>query len=362
MPIPEQRNLDDARKVLRDWFAAKLPDASDLELGPLAGPASTGFSNETLIFDATWNEGGTPGSEGFVVRVKPTEHTVFLESDFESQYRVMRALSDHTDVPLAPLHWFEADESVLGAPYFVMGKVEGWVPGDSPFYTQAGWFVDEATPAQREALSLNGLAAMQQIHSADVDALGLRFLDKPQYGKPGLDQQINYYEAAFEWATRGPNRIADAAREWVRANRPSSQEDLCLAWGDARINNQMFGPDQQVIAVFDWEMTTLADPMMDLGWWLFLDRHFHDGIDVARQPGFPTRERMVERYEELSGAPAHDLEFYEVFAGLRFAVVMMRIATLLVDFEVMPADADLAENNTVTIILADLLGLPRPGA
>lgn len=362
MPIPEQRDLDQARKIIRDWLAAKLPDADGLELSPIGGPASTGFSNETLIFDATWTEDGTPQTAGYVLRVKPTSHTIFLESDFESQFKVMSAMSEHTDVPLPPLHWFEADESVLGAPFFVMGKVDGWVPSDAPAYTEGGWFVDEATPEQRAALSFNGLEAMQKIHAADVDALGFRFLEKPHYGKPGLDQQIGYYEASFDWATTGPNPIADAAREWVRANRPSTPEDLRLSWGDARINNQMFGPDQRVVAVLDWEMTTLADPMMDLGWWLFLDRHFHEGMDIERHPGFPTREQMIARYEELSGAPTHDLEFYEIFAGLRFAVVMMRVAAMLVDFELMPADADLPTNNTVTKLVADLLGLPRPGA
>jgi aminoglycoside phosphotransferase (APT) family kinase protein len=70
---------------------------------------------------------------------------------------------------------------------------------------------------------------------------------------------------------------------------------------------------------------------------------------------------VVARYEQTSGRTARDLHFYEVFAGLRFAIVMMRIGKLLVDFELMPADNDMAENNAVTRVLADLLDLPQPG-
>jgi aminoglycoside phosphotransferase (APT) family kinase protein len=138
----------------------------------------------------------------------------------------------------------------------------------------------------------------------------------------------------------------------------------------------MFDDDGNVVAVFDWEMVTLADPMMDLAWWLFLDRHFHEGMPapgrhgeaygsgppgVPRMEGFPTREEMLTRYEELTGWKPHDIEFYEVFAGLRFAVVMMRIASLVVEFELLPSDTDMGTNNIVTRLVAAKLGLPAPG-
>src|SRR5262249_15748084 len=147
--------------------------------------------------------------------------------------------------------------------------------------------------------------------------------------------------------------------------------------GDCRINNQTFDDDGNVVAVFDWEMVTLADPMMDLAWWLFLDRHFHEGMPgvdadggafgsgppgMPRMEGFPTREQMLERYERLTGWRPHDIEFYEVFAGLRFAVVMMRIAALVVEFELLPSDTDMDRNNIVTRLLPPKLALPAPGA
>ena len=362
MPIPEQRNLDKARDVIREWLVGKLPDVRDLSISPLIGPAFTGFSNETLLFDASWAEGGEARSAGYVIRVKPTAHTIFLEADFDTQYQVIKTLSEHTDVPVAPVHWFEDDESVLGAPFFVMGKLEGNVPADNPPYTQTGWLLDEATPGVRERVVESGLEALTRIHQVDWRKLDLDFLDKPQYGSTGIDQQITYYERSFEWASQGkPQPIAKAALDWVKANKPTGEQHIALAWGDARINNQMFDDDGNVVAVFDWEMVTLADPMMDLAWWLFLDRHFHEGMPAPRLEGFPTREHMLVRYEQLTGWKAHDLEFYEVFAGLRFAVVMMRIAALVVEFELLPSDTDMDTNNIVTRLLAAKLGLPAPG-
>jgi aminoglycoside phosphotransferase (APT) family kinase protein len=367
MPIPEQRDLEQARGILADWLAKQRPELSDVEVGPISGPAFTGFSNETLLFDASWSEDGTPGGQSLVLRVKPTQHTVFLEADFEQQYLVLRTLGAHSTVPVPPVQWYEADESYLGAPFFVMGRVAGRVPADNPPYTLQGWLLDESTPAERRVLVESGLGALAAIHGVDWRELGLEVLSKPQYGQLGFEQQLRYYERSYEWAQADAgfpaSAVSRATLEWVQAHAPDHDPEITLCWGDARINNQLFGPDHRVAAVLDWEMVTLADPMMDLGWWLFLDRHFHEGMPAPRLEGFPTRDEMVTMYERASGRTARDLEFYEMFAGLRFAVVMMRIATLVAGFGLMPLEAaeEMAANNAVTRVLADQLGLPAPG-
>jgi aminoglycoside phosphotransferase (APT) family kinase protein len=361
MPIPEQRNLEEARGIIGKWLAEQHPGATDVEIGPIGGPAATGFSNETLLFDASWTKNGTACTEPLVLRVKPTAHTVFLESDFESQYKVLSALGAHTGVPVPTMRWYEADDTWLGAPFFVMDRVDGRAPGDAPPYTLEGWLMSEATPQQRRTLVETGLDAMVAIHAVDWRALGFEFLDKPQYGKLGFEQQMRYYETSLDWAAGGrpAPRIATATMEWIRANAPEVDPEITVCWGDARINNQLFGADYRLAAVLDWEMVTLADPMMDLGWWLFLDIYFHEAQGAPRMEGFPTREEMVARYEQVSGRAARDLDFYKVFAGLRFTVVMMRIARLMVEFEVMsPDDADaMAANNPVINATAELLGL-----
>jgi aminoglycoside phosphotransferase (APT) family kinase protein len=367
MPIPEQRDLEEARGILARWLAEQMPGARDVAVGPITGPAFTGFSNETMLFDASWTEGGAPVTQKLVARVKPTQHTVFLEADFEQQYLVLRTLGQHTRVPVPPVRWYETDSSYLGAPFFVMGHIDGRVPQDNPPYTLQGWLLEESTPEQRRTLVESGLRALASIHAVDWRTLGLDVLSKPQYGRLGFEQQLRYYEASFDWTEREAGfpapAVPRAALEWVQAHAPAHDPEIALCWGDARINNMLFGPDHEVVAVLDWEMVTLADPMMDLAWWLFLDLHFHEGMPAARMEGFPTREEMVAAYEAASGRTARDLDFYERFAGLRFAVIMMRIASLLVEFGLMPADAavEMAANNAVTRALAELLGLPAPG-
>jgi len=367
MPIPEQRDLEAARGILGRWLATQLPVVGPVEVGPISGPAFTGFSNETLLFDASWTGEQGPVTESLVLRVKPTQHTVFLEQDFEAQYLVLRTLGERSAVPVPRVRWYEADESHLGAPFFVMDRVDGRAPEDSPPYTQQGWLLEASTPAQRRTLVESGVQALAAVHAVDWQGLGLDVLSKPQYGRIGFEQQLRYYERSYEWAEREAGfpapPVAQATLAWVQAHAPADDPEVTLCWGDARINNQLFGPDYRVRAVVDWEMVTLADPMMDLGWWLFLDRHFHEGMPAPRMEGFPTREEMVSGYETASGRTARDLEFYEVFAGLRFAVVMLRIATLVTAFGLMPAEGavEMAGNNAVTRVLADLLDLPAPG-
>ena len=113
MPIPEQRDLEKARGILAAWFANDL-GATDVEVGPIEGPGLTGFSNETLLFDIEYTKRGKRRSEGLVVRVKPTAHTVFLESDFEWQYQVLDILGSKTDLPVPVVRSFEADLALPG--------------------------------------------------------------------------------------------------------------------------------------------------------------------------------------------------------------------------------------------------------
>src|SRR5690606_38027215 len=98
-----------------------------------------------------------------------------LEVEIDIQYRVMQALTTHTAVPLAPLVGYEPDPSVLGAPFFVMGFVEGEVPTESPPYTESGFFVD-AAPADRTRMVENGLRTLAAVHRLDWRAAGLDWL------------------------------------------------------------------------------------------------------------------------------------------------------------------------------------------
>src|SRR2546421_12611244 len=100
MPLAGNRDLEDARRRLAEWLGKRMPRAKQLCRSELSGPPSTGFSNETLIFDGAWTEEGEERRRGFVARVKATAFQVFPEYDVERQYHVMEILGERSDVPV----------------------------------------------------------------------------------------------------------------------------------------------------------------------------------------------------------------------------------------------------------------------
>jgi aminoglycoside phosphotransferase (APT) family kinase protein len=363
VPIPTKRDPEATRLALCSWLGSKLPDAEDLDITELSTPAATGFSNETLLFEASWTEGGEKREQEFVIRVKPSGYTVFLESEFEAQYSVVKTLGEKTDVVVPKVWWYESDPATLGADFYVMSRVHGQTPADTPTYHTSGWVAD-LTPTERETLWWSGIENMSRVHLVDWKGLGLdKLFDRPARGVLGLAQQLDYYEEYFDWAAAGRSvPVADAAREWIRSNVPATME-LGLAWGDSRVGNMIFDDTYHCAAVLDWEMATIGPAEQDLGWWLFLDRHHWQGMGVPRLAGFPSYEETEARYAELIGRPLSDMHFWKVYAGYRFAVVMMRISAMTAELGFVTVDqaTDMAQNNAVTRVLASLLDLPSPG-
>jgi aminoglycoside phosphotransferase (APT) family kinase protein len=346
--------MEVARSRLALWLAARMPEASEVRVSPVTGPPFTGFSNETLLFDASWSEGSTATRAGFAARVKPRQHTIFLEDEFDTQYKVIEVLGAKTDIPVPPVLFFEEDPAVLGAPFFLMSKIDGEVPCDNPPYTMGGWPFDAAPDDQRR-LWWSGLETMSAIHGLDWRSLGLDFVDRPSRGATGIEQQLGYYREYAAWVTEEhPEPLLEQALDWLDAHVPSHRGPDQLCWGDSRIGNMIF-EDYTCRAVLDWEMVTPGDPVQDLAWFLYLDRHHSDGLGMARLEGFPSREQTVARWEQLTGKSASTLDYYEVFAAFRFAVVMVRIGWLMIRFDLLPPDSDYASNNTATQMLARIM-------
>jgi aminoglycoside phosphotransferase (APT) family kinase protein len=347
MPAPIQRDPDATARTIAEWLAGQFPDVGEIVVTDVHAPPSSGFSGETLLVEAVWGGETHP----LVIRVAPTTYTVFLDADFEAQYRVMRALDQHTDVPMPEMLAFEPDTTWLGAPFSLMRRVEGEAAADRPAYTEEGWIVD-ATPEQQARLYESGLQAMAKVHAADWQALGLHFVDRDEF---------EYVEQYYAWALKeseDENPILDSALAWVRANRPAPAAEPTLCWGDARPGNLLFR-DFEVVAVLDWEMVEIGDPLMDLGWWLFLERFHTVGYGQPVPPGFPGEEGAIARWEALTGRTADRdvLRFYLVWAGVRFGIVMMRLATLFKLFGLLPEDGDMGRNNPVLDVLqAELSG------
>ncbi len=332
--------------------------ARDLTVSDVAAPGTTGFSNDTLMFTLSYEQDGTAHRDPLVVRIKPTGFQVFPEYDLGRQFRVQQRLAD-TDVPVARMYWEEDGAEVLGAPFYVMERVDGRIPTDNPPYHSGGWMT-EIPPAERTSIWWSGLDVLASIHRLDWRGLGFETRAMSERGPTPIAQQLDYYADYLSWAARGkPQPTCEPALAWLREHQPED-EPVGLCWGDARIGNMIFR-EGRCVAVLDWEMVTLGNPVQDLSWWLFLDRHHSQGIGVERLPGFPSREETVARWQEKTGLPVEHLHYYEIFAGFRFGVIMSRLAQQMVEYGVLPADSTFETDNTVTRLLADLLGLPAPG-
>jgi aminoglycoside phosphotransferase (APT) family kinase protein len=360
MPVPDQRDPEVTRARLQAWLPSQLGGASEVQVSAVQTPASNGFSAETLMFEASWREPGTGvRSERLVAKVAPTGFQIFPEARFTEQFRLMQILASGSDIPLPAVHWHEANPEVLGAPFYVMSRVDGDVPTDMPPYHSGGW-VTTVSPADRESMWWSGIDVLTRIHALDVAALDLSFVDQTGYGPTGLRQRLGYYEHYLDWAYEGTVPVAQAAISWLREHRPAEEGEPVLLWGDSRIGNIIFSAGQ-VAAVLDWEMATLGQPEEDLAWFLLLDRHHSEGVGVERLPGFPDAAQTIARYEQLTGRTMRDMAYYEVLSAMKFSVVMARIGQLFIYYDLVPADNDFPYNNTATQLLARILGLPPPG-
>jgi aminoglycoside phosphotransferase (APT) family kinase protein len=326
MPVAGQLDPGELKATLEPWLARQMPDAREVRVVDVVIPQSTGFSNETFLVDAAWSDADGDQEVELVVRSQSAANVLFPEADLvRQQFRTMQLLGAHTDVPVARMRWAETDPAVLGRPFFVMDRLHGDVPGDTPPYTTEG-FVFDMDPDTRRAWHLNALEAMTRVQKVDWRALGFDYLDQQHHGALGPEQRHNYLDHYRQWTTRGePHAVIDLAWEWLDANWPDDAEHVELCWGDARPANEMFA-GTEVVGVFDWEMVSLGNGESDLGWWCFLQRFHTDGYGVALPEGMLDRDETIRAWEELRGRPATHVDFYERLGGFQFTLVMVRLA------------------------------------
>jgi aminoglycoside phosphotransferase (APT) family kinase protein len=355
LAIPQQRDPELTRKRLTEWLDERLDHPPDLAVSDVAIP-TMGFSSETFYLTATWSEDGQSRSERLVTRVQPVAYQALLDPDVMTQYRMMAALDAHS-VPVARVRWAEDDPAVLGAPFFVMGHVDGRCPTSVPSYHMGGW-VKDLTAVERERMWLSAMDAWTRIPRLNW-ADGFGFLDTGK-GVPGLDRLLSWVERWYGWAMQERARdLTDAALDWVLSNRPTPSS-VVVSWGDASACNMIYGDDLAVGAVIDFEMASLAPREVDLGWWLFWDRFMTEGSGVPLLDGFPSRADTIAHYESLVGEKVRDLEYYEVLAALRMATISSKFADMQIEFGLLGKDSTLATNSPVTQILARYLDLPVP--
>lgn len=336
MPLPSKRDHADLRRRLTAWLAGRLPAGADPQVGELTVPEGTGMSSETLLFDATWSEDGAPRGGRFVARMAPdmSDYPVFPTYDLELQHRCLRLVAARSDVPVPEAPWLELDETPLGSPFFVMACVEGAAPSDMPPYPMSGWLVD-ASPEQRGRFQRNAVDILVRLHAIDVSDDDAAFLDRPEWGDTPLTQHLAYQRWYYDWARDGVDYpLIERAFAWLDAHLPSDEGPAGLNWGDSRIGNILWR-DFEPVAVLDWEMAALGAPEADLAWMMFMHRFFDDIAQRYGMQGLPDilqREATVLQYEELSGRATRNLEFYEVFAALRFSIISLRTSARAVAY------------------------------
>jgi aminoglycoside phosphotransferase (APT) family kinase protein len=234
--------------------------------------------------------------------------------------RLLRAL-EGTPVRVPRVLAVGDDEAVLGVPFYVMAEVRGSVLASS---------IPEQldTPAERRRTSEELVDALAELHRVDWRACGL-----DGYGKPTgyLERQLRRFSGLWEHNKTRELDVVEELGAWLRDNMPESQE-ATIVHGDYRLGNVMMGESvpAELVAIFDWELSTIGDPLADVGYltvtWVEhddpQDTMFANLGAVTRREGFLTREGLIARYEERSGRSVAALNWYQALALWKAAVFM----------------------------------------
>ncbi|ASY45919.1 MAG: phosphotransferase family protein [Sphingobium sp.] len=343
---------------LQGWLAGEKPEWRDIRVRPLNVTLGAGFSADIFFVDVDYVDPAGPQSQTLVVRRQPMDLEVVFGSSLALQGKMMAALDARGDLPVPPWIGMHLDPDILGLPFLVMGKVEGECAKQKPNYNVEGWLV-EMTPAQRRQSFTNAINAFASLATIDWRD-GFEFLAQPENGPPGLDQYVGALEAWHKAAGRGRAMpIVDAAMAYVRANMPNDA-GVNVLWGDPTPSNVMFSADGQVNALIDWELAALGPAELDLAWWLYFDDLFGRRFGITRLEGLPTKDETIAIWEAASGRKARHLDYYDIVAALRMALVAVGAFDRQVGIGNIPATNKSLNDNFMTLYLAEKLGLPLP--
>ncbi|MGI9319209.1 MAG: phosphotransferase [bacterium] len=309
-----QLELDDT--ALGSYLSDVVPGFT----GPVnSNKFSGGQSNPTYLLSAASGE--------YVLRRKPPGQLLKSAHAVEREYRVMQALSS-TGVPVPRTHHLCNDESVIGSVFFIMEYVRGRI-----FWNPA---LPELTQSARRAIYMEMCRVLAALHQVDIDAVGLS-----DFGKPGnyFARQINrwtrqYFDSQTEKITEMETVI-----EWLTANLPVDDGRVSLVHGDYRLDNMVFSSNKVgIVAVLDWELSTLGHPLADLAYQcmqLRMDpgRHLSglNGIDRT-ELGIPSEPEYVAQYCQHCGLERIDnWPFYLAFSFFRMAAILQGVKKRAID-------------------------------
>ncbi len=289
--------------------------AGNLQLSVLSG----GQSNPTFLLAS--------GSQRYVLRKKPPGELLPSAHAVDREYRIISALRD-TAVPVAQACCFCADASVIGTPFYVMEYVEGRLFQDPA--------LPEMNPAQRGAIWDEVNRVLAALHGLDYTALGLA-----DYGKPGnfMQRQITRWSRQYRAAETERIDAMEHLLAWLPEHVPAG-DDSAIVHGDYRIDNLMFHPTEpRILAVLDWELSTLGHPLSDLSYhlmaWRLTAAQFRGmaGRDLQAL-GIPGEAAYLQRYCQRTGRHAiepMEWEFHMAFSMFRLAAILQGIVRRALD-------------------------------
>jgi aminoglycoside phosphotransferase (APT) family kinase protein len=293
-------SLEAVAEALTPWFRERL-EAAELEIIDLRRHAE-GWSWQTYTMDVAWRASATGEQlvRGYAVRVEPHDG-LLAPYDIVGQFRLHRAILDHSDVPMPALHWLEHDRDVLGMPFFVMERLRGVVPvqwrGNDPTIFPS----DEA----RYAIGLQFVDIEARIHGVDWRAAGLE-LPGGDVTSPVASARswVDHWARYYDESVLVDLPLMRYAIGWLRSNVACSGT-LTLCHGDYRIGNFMLA-DGTINGIFDWELAHVSDPVEDIA---------YSGLPLfrGRNPLLSQlldRQTFFDRYEELTGLRVDPAAFH----------------------------------------------------
>ena len=296
-------DLDDFRR----WYDAQRPGeiGGDLTGALIAG----GKSN--LTYEVT------DGTSWWIVRRPPLGHVQATAHDMGREFTAMSALGG-TDVPVPEMYAHCQDADVLGAPFYVMERVDGVAIRRAAELEERG---AERTAAIAERL----VGVLAALHAVDPAAVGLT-----EFGRPAgfLERQVRRWGQQLEGSKTQDRPLADELHRRLAASLPDEDPSvLGIVHGDYRLDNCLIGPDDEVRAVVDWEMATLGDTRTDLALMLVYDQLSESAggdivSDVAKASGYPSRPTQLAAYASASGREPGDMGFHMALAYFKLAVIL----------------------------------------
>jgi aminoglycoside phosphotransferase (APT) family kinase protein len=317
----------------------------------------TGQSNETVFVEARWTRDGAGQRGSFVARMQPRMNQMFIDADVVREGKLIARLGAISPIAVPRVRAIVAEPSALGAPFFLMDKVEGHVPAGSPSVHVDPW-MREMTDDQRRTLLTNAQDVLPQVHAVEPGEVADILDASPEAAT--ADADIRRLRRWYDWARRDRRfPVLDEALACVQASGGHASEPVLL-WGDPRPGNMIFAEDLTVAAVLDWEIASIGPPELDLGWWLTMDEFARRGAEDRALNGFPSGAEIIRRYESVSGRKAGDLDYYRLVAAVKLAITLIPAMDSLIARSILAADTRFAHDNVPTQIVARLLGIPEP--